>query len=171
MLISSLDYCKNQKNSFFQCKWVVVAKCWICTANNFYALIPYSHTQTHYQIHFENKQHAKLIRNLFVKKMEYLQKSKVEIKVFFKKTLLLNDLIIFFNYIRLWGKKICHTHRLGSPVTSNTSVFKPMFNHKNQAIQVFNLQAWSPKVCDNTNNTKYLLYLNLWPHNAKHLTG
>jgi hypothetical protein len=28
---------------------------------------------------------------------------------------------------------------------------------------------WLPKVCDDTNNIKYLLYLNMWPHNIKHL--
>jgi hypothetical protein len=32
-------------------------------------------------------------------------------------------------------------------------------------------QSWISKVCDDTNNIKDLLYLNLWTHNVKHLTS
>ncbi len=51
----------------------------------------------------------------------------------------------------------------------NMNVVRLIFYHQSEAIQNFNPHLWLPKVCDDTNNIKYLLYLNMWPHNIKHL--
>ncbi len=112
---------------------------------------------------FEDKQHAHLIKKLIFKKnVEYLQKINNWNQGPLQKNLkLFNELINFFNYIKLWGKIICHTHKCGSPITSNTNVIMPIFNPQMQFL----------KVCDDISNTKDLFYFNLWPCNAKHLMG
>jgi hypothetical protein len=49
------------------------------------------------------------------------------------------------------------------------NVVKPIFYHQNEAIQNFDPHSWLPKVCDDTNNIKDLLYFNMWPRNINHL--
>jgi hypothetical protein len=54
----------------------------------------------------------------------------------FKKASFLNEFIIFFNYNKLQGKKINHIHRFVGPITTNTNIIRPIFDHQNEAIQI-----------------------------------
>jgi hypothetical protein len=47
------------------------------------------------------------------------------------------------------------------------NINNPIFYHQNEGTQIFNPQLWLLSICDGTNNDKYLLYFNFWPHNAE----
>jgi hypothetical protein len=52
---------------------------------------------------------------------------------------------------------------------TNMNITRLIFYHQNEVFQIFNPKSWLLKVCDDLNNIKDSFYLNLWPHNVKHL--
>lgn len=58
----------------------------------------------------------------------------------FRKALLLNELIVFFNYNKLQDEKSSHIHKFVGPIIANMNIVVPNFYHQNEVIQIFNLQ-------------------------------
>jgi hypothetical protein len=83
--------------------------------------------------------------------------------MFFRRTLLFNELSVFLKSNRLRHKKINHIHKLVGLIITNLSlsIVGPIFDHQNEMIQIFNTQPWLSKVCDDTNNIKDILDISI----------
>jgi len=53
--------------------------------------------------------------------------------------------------------KINHTLRFVGPIATNMNIFKPIFYHQNEIIQIFNSQLWLLKVYDDIKDSFYFI--------------